>query len=503
MDVGNKQHQIPETPTALPATEVLIGRIGWLIRLRWVAVGGVLIFVEAVRRLLPIQLFPSRLYTVLGILTLYNLTVWLVFVRLRRVRTDAVGSSRRDTGAVVGGLARFLLPRVPPGVNYYDRPAARAAVFASCQIGLDLVFLAALLHFAGGIENPLRVFFVFHVIVASILLSRRATYAHATLGLLLLSAVALGEFSGVLPHYSLQSHWRPDAYLDPHLVGTQLFLLGVTLYVSAYLASSIAARLRRREVDVVVLSRHLAEKAVHLEAAYAEVSAGEKAKSQYMRKVAHELREPLGTIKTALGVVLEFAPGAMANRTRDLIRRAHHRAGELAEVTQELLSLSRARGSRATVEHTTLDPGEVSRLVLDEMRPRAADAGVVLTVQIGEKQKEIMGDPEGLADLMDNLLSNAIRYTPRNGTVTFSVQVAHGKLAIEVKDTGIGIPQEDLPRIYEEFFRSKTAREYSPDGSGLGMAIVKAVVDQHQGTISVESSPGHGTRVRVELPAAG
>jgi len=503
MDAGRQEPLVRERPTALPATEVLIGRIGWLIRLRWIAAAGVLVFVEAAQRILLTQLFPSRIYAVLVVLAFYNLIVGLVFLRLRRRDTADTGEARQGgTEEPVTGLVRFLLPRTPPGVNYYDRHAARAAVFANIQIGFDLVLLAALLHFAGGIENPLRVFFVFHVIIASILLSRRATYAHATLGFLLLSAVALAEFWGLLPHYSLQTHWRPDGYLDPRLVGTQLFLLGVTLYVSAYLASSIAARLRRREVDVVVLSQHLAAKATHLEAAYAEVSAAEKAKSQYMRKVAHELRGPLGTIKTALRVALDSAPGVLPDRTLDLIQRAEHRAGELAMMTQELLSLSRARGSRMAIEVTAVDPAPIAQKIVDDLRASAEEAGVTLDVAIAEGLREFMGDPEGFADLITNLVSNGIRYTPRGGRVGLDVHATAGTLVVDVSDTGIGIPVEDLPRIYEEFFRSKVAREFTSGGSGLGMAIVKAVVEQHGGSITVQSAVGRGTTVRVELPLA-
>jgi signal transduction histidine kinase len=500
-DAGDESHRMPEAPKALPATEVLVGRVGWLIRLRWFAIAGVLVFVEVARRILVVHLYPLRLYAVLGILTLYNLVVWLVF---RRMRRNGTGSTAETTGGKaevqIGSVARFLLPRTPAGVHYYDRQAARAAVFAAVQIELDLVLLAVMLHFAGGIENPLRVFFVFHVIIASILLSRWATYVHATLGVLLLSIVAVAELAGIIPHYSLQANWRAGGYQDLSLVVTQLFLLAVTLFVSAYLASSIAARLRRRELDVVVLSRHLAEKAQHLHAAYEEVSSAERSKSQYMRKVAHELRGPLGTIQTALSVALDAAPDAMASQTHELIGRARRRAAELAIVTDELLSLSRARGSKAIAERTRVDPGDVAERVLDEMRARAADKGVVLVTEIADGLREMMGDPEGLADLFGNLLSNAIRYTPAAGTVTFRLHRVEGKLVAEVIDTGIGIPEDDLPRIYEEFFRSKLARDVSPDGTGLGMAIVQAVVEQHDGDISVESTVGQGTRVRVEIP---
>jgi tRNA 2-thiouridine synthesizing protein E len=388
-------------------------------------------------------------------------------------------------------------------VEYYDRPAARAALFASAQIVLDLVILALLLHYAGGIENPLRVFFIFHVIVASILLSRPATYGVATLGFLLLAVVALGELWGLFPHHSLEGHWRSEGYLDGGLVGTQVFLLGVTLYVGAYLASSIAARLRRREIDVVVLTRHLEGEARRLEGAYRELSVAERAKSEYMRKVAHELREPLGTVKTALSVALSSAPDAMSHRARGLIQRAERRAGDLAEMTRELLSLALARGGEALAEPVSMGVGEIARDVLDEMEARAHEAGIALTVQVQEGLPPMTGSPGGMGDLMRNLLGNAIRYTPGGGSVSFSIREEAGDLVLEVGDTGIGIEEEALDRIFEEFYRSNAARARAPDGSGLGMAIVKAVVDQHRGTISVESEVGRGTLFRVGLPLNG
>jgi len=492
---------VPERSRALPATEVLIGRIGWLIRLRWVAVAGSLAFIEVARRVLSIEVHLSRLLLVLALLALYNLAAEFLLHRMRR--GNLVGRERPEAGGEggpIGPIARFLLPRTPPGVEYYDGQAAQAALFASAQIVLDLIFLAVLLHYAGGVENPLRVFFIFHVIVASILLSRPSTYCVATLGFLLLAAVALGELWGVLPHHSLEGHWRPGGYLDPGLVGTQVFLLGVTLFVGAYLASSIAARLRRREIDVVVLTRHLEGEARRLQEAYRDLSAAERAKSEYMRKVAHELRQPLSTVKTALSVALDSASDSMSPRARGLIVRAERRAGELAEMTRELLSLALARGGEALAEPVDIDLREISRDVLDEMAARAEEAGITLSVQVQDALPRFEGNPGGMGDLMRNLLGNAIRYTPRGGSVSFSLGVEAHEMVLQVDDTGIGIEREALGRIFDEFYRSEAARAHAPDGSGLGMAIVKAVVDQHGGSISVESEVGRGSRFRVSLP---
>lgn len=480
-------------PASLPATQELIDRVGWFIWLRWLAVVAVLVVVEVARRALPITFYPGPLYLVVAALALYNLAVSLAFPAIRRPRQ--AGGDWQPAGS----LARIFLPSLGPAVQF-DRDAGRAALFASLQIVVDLLFLAVLIHFSGGIENPLRVFFVLHLIIAAILLSRSAAYVFATVGLGFYAAVVLGELTGLLPHYPLHADWRPDAYLDATLVGTQLFFFAVMLYAAAYLGSAIEVRLQRREVDVIELSRQLAEKADHLAKAYALLSAAEKTKSQYMRKVAHELRGPLGMIRTALGAVLE-TPSAMPREQRlDLMRRAYRRSGELAEVTQQLLTLARARTNSAAVMRAPLQPVAVAATVIDEVRASAEKKGITLVVSADPSTGEILGDAEGLADLMNNLLSNAIRYTPSGGRVEFRLRQEGDGVAIEVADTGIGIRQEDLPKIYEEFYRSKAAREAVPEGSGLGMAIVKAVVDRHGGAIAVESAVGKGTRVTITIP---
>jgi len=502
-DPDARDAQEPSPPTALPATQELTGRIGWLIQLRWLAVGGSAACVEIGRRFLPLQIHPRPLYTVIGILAAYNLIAFVAFprVRARGARGDRA-AAERGTPLSAGPVARFFLPPAPTGV-VHGREAGAVALFANFQVTVDLVILAALLHFAGGIENPAAMFFVFHVIIASILLSRPATYVHATLGLLLVTAVALGELSGVLPHYGLGGPWRPDAYLNAPLVGAQLFLLGVTLYATAYTGSAIAVRLRWRELETVILSRQLADKAERLQAAYTEVRAAERVKSQYMRKVAHELRGPLGTVKTALSVVLGTPSDGVTGQTRELIEMAHRRAGELAAVTHELLALARARGSRATMERAPVDLAAVAGLVLDKLRLGADARRITMTLEADPDVGEVVGNGEALGDLMHNLLENAIRYNPVGGSVRLGLRALPDAVTIEVQDTGIGIPAEDLPRIFEEFYRSQAAREFAHDGSGLGMAIVKAVVDQHGGSIAVDSTPGRGTRVTVRLPRSG
>ncbi|NJD09017.1 MAG: HAMP domain-containing histidine kinase [Gemmatimonadetes bacterium] len=491
---------IPEGHRALRATDVLLGRNAWLIRLRWIAVLATLGFTHLAPWLLPIQIQVGRITQLALALAAYDLAAWIDL--RRRLREDAAiqaGTSPPPDGANQPcAPGRWLLPRTYLGTLPYDWEAGCSAVFALLQIVLDLVFLTALLHFTGGIENPAWVFFTFHVIFASVLLSATATYAIASFAVALLCALNLGEVNGWLPHYSLGVSGA--LYAQPGLIAAYLLLQAATLYTTAYLASSIAARLRRREVDVLMLTRYLGDKAERLEAAYQELSVAEKAKSAYMRKVAHELRQPLGVVKTALSVVLQDTGPELDPQTRSLIERAARRAGGLAEMTQELLSLSRARAGRAAVELTPVEIAGIAARVLDEQHHRAQEAGVSLSVELQIGLPPVIGDAEGLADMMGNLIGNAIRYTPAGGSVWFRARRGADRLVIEVEDTGIGVPAADRDRSFDEFYRTAAAREHSQQGSGLGLAIVKAVVEQHQGTITVEDRDGGGTRFRVELP---
>jgi two-component system phosphate regulon sensor histidine kinase PhoR len=151
---------------------------------------------------------------------------------------------------------------------------------------------------------------------------------------------------------------------------------------------------------------------------------------------------------------------------RELVRMAHARAGELAAVTQQLLSLARARGTKAAVAPVPVDLGAVAMLVPEKLQPRADERRVAVTVEIPGDLGQMQGDPEALGDLISNLLENAIRYNPDGGTLWFRVRGAPAEVVIEVQDTGIGIPAEDLPRDFEEFYRSKGARELAQGARG-------------------------------------
>jgi signal transduction histidine kinase len=475
-----------------PAAADLLAGTGWLIRLRWLAVAGGVCLVEVARRVFPLRLALLPIHLTLAALAVNNVILTLI---LRRLRSPRRGGGVRPAGP----LARLLLPW-PVGEPGPPSEAFEAALFVWVQMAVDLLFLTLLLHLSGGIESPLVFFFVFHVILAAMLLSRLAASLHTTLGFVLVSAVALGELFGILPHYHLYGALSAGGYRDPTRVTLQMTVVGATLYLSAYIGSSIAGRLRARQRESEHLSRRLAEKTGLLETACRQAIESQRARSDYMRRVAHELRGPVGTIQTALKVVLDGLVGPIPNGSRELVERAERRAGDVAQVTEDLLTLSRAREAPVELELIRINPGELVAEVVSELSSDAMRAGVTLRPVIGRELGFIRADPEGLWQLVRNLVENAVRYTPRGGTVCVSLSRGQRGLRLEVKDSGIGIAEKDLPHVFDEFYRAANAREFSRDGTGLGLAIVRAVAEQHGGSVTIDSAPGRGTLVAVDLP---
>jgi len=249
-----------------------------------------------------------------------------------------------------------------------------------------------------------------------------------------------------------------------------------------FIASNIATRLRRREEE--------------LEDAYRRLRMLEGVKSQFMRKTSHELRAPIGALQSLLKAALHQMPGEAPGR--DLVTRAVLRTEHTLNLIDDLLRYSRLRTAAADEPKGPVDLAEVVRDAADLFQPRAQEKD--LRFDVRPEPAPVLGTREGLADLVNNLVSNAIRYTPAGGTVCVRSAAADGRAELVVSDTGIGIPEAELGHVFEEFFRGEEARRTFAHGTGLGMAIVKRVADMHDGRIAVRSGPGQGTQFTVTFP---
>ncbi len=178
--------------------------------------------------------------------------------------------------------------------------------------------------------------------------------------------------------------------------------------------------------------------------------------------------------------------------------RAIRRTENMLDLIDDLLRYSRLQAAAIQEKPAPVDLAALARASADLFKAQADKKGIRL--EVDAHPAAVRGVRDGLTDMINNLVSNAIRYTPRGGTVRVEVAEADSQAHLAVSDTGIGIPPDELPRIFDEFFRGERARETVPQGTGLGMTIVKRIVDMHGGRIEVVSGLGQGTTFRVALP---
>ena len=233
----------------------------------------------------------------------------------------------------------------------------------------------------------------------------------------------------------------------------------------------------------------------------------ESMRSDFVANVSHELRTPLTAIRGYVETLLDTPPSDPAD-SRQFLEIIDRHSERLSRLTEDLLTLSDLESGNIQLTLQPLDPTHLIQRVLEIFWDRAAKKDVRLTHRIVANLPKLQGDLDRLQQLFINLVDNAIKYTPAGGTVTLTATrsaVTNGsppQVEIAVSDTGPGIPEKDLPRLTERFYRVDKARSRDLGGTGLGLAIVKHIVQAHKGELKIESEINKGTTVRVRIPEA-
>lgn len=439
--------------SAAPAAAGLADSLYWLIRLRWFAVAGI--------------------------------ALTALFAKLRLGLALPYGAVLAAAAAL--GICNFLLLYYLDAARAEAGPALPAVTnrLANAQIPLDLLCLTALVHLTGGVENPFLYYFVFHMIIASVLLSRRASYLQAAFALGLFLLMAGMEYTGRWAHHCAAS--SPALCLR----GDRLHLAGLgaafasTLFIAVYMASSISHRLRLKEA--------------HLRAANDQLREKDKIKSNYVLRVTHDIKEHLAAIQACLDPVLHGVTGPVPQAQESLIRRSYDRTGKLMLFVKALLEITRIKLSRS-METGPFSLRRTAENAVNHVEARAKARNIKLTWAVGPGVDEMHGSQIYIEETIANFLANAVKYTPEGGSVDLAVGDAGASVLIRVKDTGIGIPADELPRIFEEFFRARNAKAAERTGTGLGLSIAREVAARHGGRVWVESEENKGSTFYFSLP---
>jgi two-component system phosphate regulon sensor histidine kinase PhoR len=226
----------------------------------------------------------------------------------------------------------------------------------------------------------------------------------------------------------------------------------------------------------------------------------DKMKSEFIAMVAHELRAPISAVEQQLTVILNKMAGEVTEKQETMLSRAKERTEGVLTLIKDLLDLSKIEAGKMVQYKEPLSLKEVVERVVDLMRVEAEAKKIDLQFSTPSALPRIIADRNSMEGVFTNLISNGIKYTPEGGKVRVTLGEEGGCVKATVSDTGIGIAEEDLSRIFDRFYRVKTAETRKIVGTGLGLSIVKSIVDAHLGSISVKSEPGKGATFFVLLP---
>ena len=453
--MSNERLIVQDTDEYTPEEAALTMRLRVFVNMRWLAILGVAIATLVASEVFHIGFPTLPVYIICPFIALYNL-VFLYQVR---------GLGRERPGLVIH----------------------KAKTYSNLHIFFDLITLTVLLHFAGGIENPFIFVYVLHIILAAIGLHYRVVYVIATAALLMVSLLVGLEYAEVIPHVNLEGFAIAMRYLDVSHILAVLAALAAILYGTTYMATAISGELRKRQRQVVQLREQLLdEKMGEIEQASKEVARLEGEKDQFLRFIgiaAHDLKAPLTAIQGFLWVMLGGYAGEISDKQKNMLERSTRRISELLKLISDLLDIPRAETGQIVSEMKEISLNQVIRNRLQDQRKLAKEKGLQLKIELSRTSPRIRGSSPRLQQVMTNLVDNAINYTPE-GTVTIRVTEKGREMQVEVMDTGIGIPPDDVSQIFDDFFR---ASNVEVRGTGLGLSISRRIVEAHGGRIWCES----------------
>jgi len=440
--LDNKPHQLILHFHTLESLRV---RIGWIVNLRWVAVLGLLSAIPVAQEMLRFDLaFPQ----------IYALTALLIFLN----------------------LVYFFLYKYFPFKNFVQELA-----FTEVQIVIDYIILSFLVHFTGGIGNTFFFLYIVHIIISGILFHGRLPYFNAFLAAFLQTLWCVLEYFNFVDVYRLTPSPVP---FKVQIVTLCAFY--VLVFTTTYVITDFINLYRR-------LKRIIDEKSSLLEKTISD-------RDRIFRFTAHELKSPLTTLRSMLAVIEEVYSAKLEPEVKDMIDRAVRRTDQVLLMVKDMIDVTQYRQgiSQKMIEPTDLT--DWVRKIVEQQRAYADEKKIELVFDSNISGIEIPMDCTAMEKVLANLVNNAIRYTPREGRVVVRSFVRKDVYGFSVSDNGIGISKNEYEKIFEEFFRSKNAREMEHLGTGLGLCLVKQIVEQYGGQITVTSELGKGSIFTVEFP---
>ena len=276
--------------------------------------------------------------------------------------------------------------------------------------------------------------------------------------------------------------------------------------VLSILASQIGTAIENTKLYTELFSSHkelerrVAERTQELEKLNNELKNLNKMKSDFISAVSHELRTPLTSIKGYASILMTGKLGDVLPAQKERLEKIDKHSNSLVHLINNLLDIARIESGKVQMEMKEISIKEMLDSVVDIIAPQVKEKNISLKINSKIRFDKIKADQGQMERVFLNLLSNAIKFTPEKGSVTISIDEKEDDIQFSIEDTGIGIPPQDIPKVFQEFFRADNALDQKIKGSGLGLSLVKKIVEAHRGKIWFNSELGKGTRFSFTMP---
>lgn len=417
--------------------------------------------------------------------TLKRRNLWLITLRyvavimlLSLILIGMLVEGLRMDELYIGVLAGVILlyntvfhrahPKLPDGFA-----AFHGLHFALLQMAADFIALLALVYLSGGVDSPFFYFFIFHVLIGSLILPRHVINLLIGVTITAIAAGSILELQGVIPHFAVEgyighAHYTNETYVTVHIV-----ILAGVLFVSNYIANSISKELYLRERSLTVAYRKLEE--------------AEVAKSRYVMSVVHDLKTPIAAAMTYLNMILDGSLGRVPEALERPLERSRIRLNNAISVVNDILQLTQLKLAEKP-EISRVNLTELINEIYQEMRILFVAKKIRFSTWISSEHDIYVEAEQKLLKLgLSNLISNTHKYTDKGGRVEIHIKDEGENVSIEIADSGIGIPADEQKKIFQDFYRSSISKKKGIEGTGLGMSVVLHIIRQFNGRIHVES----------------
>jgi signal transduction histidine kinase len=438
---------------------ILLENGRWFINLRWFAV-AIFIIIGACARYVP------ALFNVIGLspsAAVFNATALFLFI----------------TNALFFSAYGFLK-------SHDSKIKAYQLIYG--QIFLDLVAITYVVHHVGSTDTPVAFLYTLHIALACVFFDAFSSFLVTLIASLLFLSCTIFEQQGIVPVKTIFTDAQPNTSIIQNYLST---LATITFFISLwYVVSRLSRMIRKREAELMDTQKKL-------------ISA-HKEKEEYAKHTTHQLKSPLDCMRSNLALVLEGYVGEVDGPAAEMLKKVENKAAELGQTIMEVLQLSRLKtDTLLDNKFVEVELHTILKKCIHDVEASASKRGITINDKIGECS--IMANVPQLQLLLNNLLSNAINYSNTDSQIDVFTEMVQENAKpyahIQIRDYGIGINEEKIPYIFDEYFKTPEAVKHNAASSGIGLAIVRKVAELHKVEITVESEVQQGTCFDLRIPA--